>query len=85
MMHVCLHDSFGVNYAYDFAIHQIGRGRSSTQRNTRDNRPESTQSRMDPHSPLATRECCDIHESEKFRSARAPRNARVMTSTNRRL
>jgi len=32
MMHVCLHDSFSVNYACDFAIHQIGRGRSSTQR-----------------------------------------------------
>jgi hypothetical protein len=23
MMHVCLHDSFGVNYACDFAIHQM--------------------------------------------------------------
>jgi hypothetical protein len=31
MMHVCLHDSFSVNYACDFAFHQIGRSRWGTQ------------------------------------------------------
>jgi hypothetical protein len=71
MMHVCLHDSFSVNYACDFVVHQIGRSRSSTQRNTRDNRPVSTQNRIDAHSPLATGECCDIYESERSRSARS--------------
>jgi hypothetical protein len=83
MMHVCLHDSFSVNYACEFAIHQIGGSRSSIERNTRDNRQGSTQNRMDAHSPLATGECCDIYESEKSRSARS-RNAEAMT-TNRRL
>ena len=83
MMHVCLHDSFGVNYAYEIAIHQIGRSCPSAKRNTRDNRPESTQNTMDAHSPLATGKCCDIYESEKSRSARS-RNAQA-TTTNRRL
>ena len=69
MMHVCLHDSFSVNYACDFAVHQM-RSRSSTQRNTPDNRPENN-TEEDPHSPLATREGCDIYESEGSRSARA--------------
>ena len=68
MMHICLHDSFSVNYACDFVVHQM-RSRSSTQRNTRDNRLEITQKRQDPHPPLATRKGCDIHESKGSRSA----------------
>ena len=76
MMHICLHDSFSVNYACDFVIHQMGRSRSSTRRNMRDNRPASTQKSNDPHSPLATGEGCDIHKSERSRSARAGMHGR---------
>jgi hypothetical protein len=82
MMLVCLHDSFGMNYACDFAIHQMGKNRSSIQRNARDDSPRRTQKEMNPHSPLATGKSCDIHESGPPLSK--ARNARE-TTTNRRL
>ncbi len=64
MMHVCLHESFSVNYACIFAVHQT-KGKSlgdveerARQRNT---------VRKDAHSPLAAWESCHIYESKRYR------------------
>ena len=85
MMHVCLHDSFGVNYACDFDIHQMRREVARAHQETRQNNsPDNTEREKGSHSPLATRKCCDIYESGNGPRLVTTRDARV-TTTNRRL
>jgi hypothetical protein len=50
MMHVCLHDSFGVNYACDFDIHQMRREVARAHQETRQNNsPDNTENGKRAH------------------------------------
>jgi hypothetical protein len=78
-MHVCLHDSFGVNYACKFCYSsdeekEVGRAQKCDAMTVRS---DTEREKKDPHSPLATRKSCDIYKSENEPRSAMTRDARV--------